>query len=191
MSILQNLGRFTTGSLRLMLRGGPRYWSWVAFLVVLIVVGFVAYLDQLEEGLIRTSMRDQVSWGLYIGNFTFLVGVAAAAVLLVIPAYVYHWKPIKEVVILGELLAISALVMCGLFVFVDIGHPERAWHLGKETATLIGHSIAQRSRQRSKPGLQRSRRTQFQLWIWCAIAWRRSRSPMKTTPGARTEISSR
>ena len=61
-------------------------------------------------------MRDQVSWGFYIGNFTFLVGVAAAAVLLVIPAYVYHWKPIKEVVILGELLAISAIVMCGLFV---------------------------------------------------------------------------
>jgi len=74
-------------------------------------------------------MRDQVSWAFYIGNFTFLVGVAAAAVLLVIPAYVYHWKPIKEVVILGELLAISALVMCGLFVTVDIGHPERAWHL--------------------------------------------------------------
>ena len=74
-------------------------------------------------------MRDQVSWGFYIGNFTFLVGVAAAAVLLVIPAYVYHWKPIKEVVILGELLAISAIIMCGLFVMVDIGRPENAWHL--------------------------------------------------------------
>ena len=74
-------------------------------------------------------MRDQVSWAFYIGNFTFLVGVAAAAVLLVIPAYVYHWKPIKEVVILGELLAIASLVMCGLFVLVDVGRPERVWHL--------------------------------------------------------------
>ncbi|MCC6672247.1 MAG: polysulfide reductase NrfD [Planctomycetes bacterium] len=74
-------------------------------------------------------MRDQVSWAFYIGNFTFLVGVAAAAVLLVIPAYVYHWKPIKEVVILGELLAIASIVMCGLFVLVDVGHPERLWHL--------------------------------------------------------------
>jgi molybdopterin-containing oxidoreductase family membrane subunit len=55
--------------------------------------------------------------------------VAAAAVLLVIPAYVYHWKPIKEVVILGELLAISAIIMCALFVLVDVGRPDRLWHL--------------------------------------------------------------
>ena len=61
-------------------------------------------------------MRDQVSWGFYIGNFTFLVGVAAAAVVLVIPAYVYDWKPIREIVIYGELLAISAITMCLLFV---------------------------------------------------------------------------
>ena len=65
-----------------------------------------------QDGLITTNMRDQVSWAYYIGNFTFLVGVAAAAVLLVIPAYVYHWKPIKEVVILGELLAIAAIMPC-------------------------------------------------------------------------------
>jgi molybdopterin-containing oxidoreductase family membrane subunit len=74
-------------------------------------------------------MRDQVSWGFYIGNFTFLVGVAAAAVVLVIPAYVYDWKPIREIVIYGELLAVSAIVMCLLFVFVDIGRPDRFWHL--------------------------------------------------------------
>jgi molybdopterin-containing oxidoreductase family membrane subunit len=74
-------------------------------------------------------MRDQVSWAFYIGNFTFLVGVAAAAVVLVIPAYIYHWKPIKEVAILGEILAISAIVMCLLFVVADMGRPDRFWHL--------------------------------------------------------------
>ncbi len=74
-------------------------------------------------------MRDQVSWGFYIGNFTFLVGVAAAAVILVIPAYIYNWKPIREIVIYGELLAISAITMCLLFVVVDIGRPDRYWHL--------------------------------------------------------------
>ncbi len=83
----------------------------------------------MRDGLIVTTMRDQVSWAFYIGNFTFLVGVAAAAVVLVIPAYVYHWKPIKEVVILGELLAISAIIMCLLFVPVDMGRPDRFWHL--------------------------------------------------------------
>jgi Ni/Fe-hydrogenase subunit HybB-like protein len=139
MSTLRQFGHFVAGSLRLIVRskaphqrlqaGGLLYYLWVSLLSVAVIVGFIQYLHQLNEGLITTSMRDQVSWAFYIGNFTFLVGVAAAAVLLVIPAYVYHWKPIKEVAILGELLAISALVMCGLFVFVDIGHPERAWHL--------------------------------------------------------------
>ncbi len=92
-------------------------------------IGVVAYVYQLQNGLIVTAMRDQVSWGFYISNFTFLVGVAAAAVLLVIPAYVYQWKPIKEIAVLGEMLAVSAMVMCLLFVTVDIGRPDRFWHL--------------------------------------------------------------
>jgi len=111
------------------LHGNKYYWAWMLFLLVLIASGALAYADQLRHGLFVTSMRDQVSWGFYIGNFTFLVGVAAAAVMLVIPAYVYQWEPIKEVVLLGEMLAISALVMCMLFVTVDIGRPDRILHL--------------------------------------------------------------
>jgi molybdopterin-containing oxidoreductase family membrane subunit len=126
---LGNFARFTLGSLRLILRGGLLYWLWILLLVSLIGAGAFAYVRQLEAGLSSTNMRDPVSWAFYIGNFTFLVGVAAAAVLLVIPAYVYEWKPIKEVVILGELLAIAAIVMCGLFVTVDVGRPDRLWHL--------------------------------------------------------------
>jgi Ni/Fe-hydrogenase subunit HybB-like protein len=119
--------RFIAGCFRLVTRGGKAYKAWVAFLFVLVLVGLHAYLRQVHYGLIATAMRDQVSWGFYIGNFTFLVGVAAAAVLLVVPAYVYQWEPLKEVVLLGELLAVSALVMCLLFVMVDMGHPERIW----------------------------------------------------------------
>lgn len=121
--------QFLVGSARLALRGGSGYHLWMAGLTVLVISGALAYWRQFGEGLIATNMRDQVSWAFYIGNFTFLVGVAAAAVLLVIPAYVYNWKPIREIAIFGELLAISAIVMCLLFVTVDIGHPERAWEL--------------------------------------------------------------
>ncbi len=120
---------FLRSSARFVLRGGKAYWLWVASLSALIAWGAAAYVDQFRLGLIVTNMRDQVSWAFYIGNFTFLVGVAAAAVVLVIPAYIYHWKPIKEVAILGEILAISAIVMCLLFVVADMGHPERGWHL--------------------------------------------------------------
>ena len=129
MNLVATFKSFTTGSLRIVSRGGLAYWLWLALLVFLIVLGAQAYYRQFSEGLIVTNLRDQVSWGFYIGNFSFLVGVAAAAVVLVIPAYIYHWGPIKEIAILGELLAISACVMSMLFVTVDLGHPERAWHL--------------------------------------------------------------
>ena len=75
------------------------FYAWVAFLLVLIGFGLSVYAKQLDRGLIITAMRNQVSWGFYIANFTFLVGVAAAAVLLVIPAYLYQFKPIKEIVL--------------------------------------------------------------------------------------------
>ncbi|MEX0332471.1 MAG: sulfate reduction electron transfer complex DsrMKJOP subunit DsrP [Puniceicoccaceae bacterium] len=115
--------------IRIMFKGSFAYYAWVFFLLICIVQGLLAYASQFADGLIVTNMRDSVSWGYYIGNFTFLVGVAASAVMLVIPAYVYNWKPIKEVVIFGELLAVAAIVMCLLFVLVDMGHPERLWHM--------------------------------------------------------------
>src|SRR5574342_650330 len=126
---MSGVSEFLKGCLRQVLTGGKAYKAWVAFLLLTIVLGGAAYARQAHVGLIATNMRDEVSWAFYIGNFTFLVGVAAAAVLLVIPAYVYQWKPLKEVVVLGELLAISALVMCLLFILVDMGRPDRFLHI--------------------------------------------------------------
>jgi molybdopterin-containing oxidoreductase family membrane subunit len=126
---MKNIWHFYMGTLVLISKGSKAYYCWVLFLLILMAIGGVAYVQQLNEGLIVSAMRDQVSWGFYISNFTFLVGVAAAAVLLVIPAYVYHWKPIKEIAVLGELLAVSAIVMCLMFVTADIGRPDRFWHL--------------------------------------------------------------
>jgi len=126
---MRKIMQFVVGSARLALGGGVAYHLWMTGLTILVLSGALAYWRQFRDGLIVTNMRDQVSWAFYIGNFTFLVGVAAAAVLLVIPAYVYNWKPIREIAIFGELLAISAIVMCLLFVTVDIGHPERVLEL--------------------------------------------------------------
>ena len=64
----------------------------MTFLTVVALFGLNAYAKQLVHGLVTTGMTDQVSWGLYIANFTFLVGMAAAAVMLVIPVYVYRNK---------------------------------------------------------------------------------------------------
>jgi Ni/Fe-hydrogenase subunit HybB-like protein len=121
--------QFVVGSAKMSLHGNRAYHLWMLFLSLIVVSGLFAYWRQFSEGLIVTNMRDQVSWAFYIGNFTFLVGVAAAAVLLVIPAYVYNWKPIREIAIFGELLAISAIIMCLLFVTVDVGRPDRVLEL--------------------------------------------------------------
>ena len=109
--------------------GSRNYYIWVGTLAVFMLIGVLAYAKQLEAGLIMTAMRDQVSWGFYISNFTFLVGVAAAAVLLVVPAYIYNFKPIKEIVLFGELMAIAAISMCIMFVTLDMGRADRLWHV--------------------------------------------------------------
>ena len=75
-------------SLETITHGSKKYHIWMAFLTFIMLVGMYCYSIQLDKGLIVTGMTDRVSWGLYISNFSFLVGVAAAAVMLVMPTYV-------------------------------------------------------------------------------------------------------
>jgi molybdopterin-containing oxidoreductase family membrane subunit len=110
-------------------KGSSAYYAWCFLLLVVTIAGFISYLEQHDIGLFATNMNDQVSWGLYIANFTYLVGMAAAAALLVVPSYIYHFKPIKEIVVLGELFAASSIVMAILFVMVDLGRLDRFWHM--------------------------------------------------------------
>ena len=107
-------------------RGSARYWMLLAFWVVLILMGLTAYAQQFTEGLSVTGMSRDVTWGLYIAQFTFLVGVAASAVMVVLPYYLHNYKAFGKMVILGEFLAVSAVLMCMLFIFVDLGQPRRA-----------------------------------------------------------------
>lgn len=107
------------------LRGGRRYWIWLAALGAVILAGFVAWLWQYRVGLGITGLSRDVSWGLYIAQFTFLVGVAASAVMVVLPYYLHNYKVFGRVTILGEFLAISAVILCMLFIFVDMGQPRR------------------------------------------------------------------
>jgi Ni/Fe-hydrogenase subunit HybB-like protein len=118
------------------LRGGWRYHVWLLVLAVVIGTGVFAYSIQLREGLVVTGMNDHVSWGLYISNFTFLVGLAAAAMMLVLPAYVLKDVDFARAVLMAEAVAVAALVMCLLFVVVDVGNPLGGWHLLPVIGTL-------------------------------------------------------
>ena len=111
------------------LSGGIGYQIFLCCLAAFIMLGIYAYAVQTKLGLAATNMSDIVSWGFYIANFTFLVGVAAAAVMLILPAYIFKDKDLHKVVIIGEGVANGALVMCLLFITVDIGGPLKLWHL--------------------------------------------------------------
>jgi molybdopterin-containing oxidoreductase family membrane subunit len=107
------------------LKGGKGYWTLIIILLGFIGAGTGAYLYQLQNGLGVTGMSRDVSWGFYISQFTFLVGVAASAVMLVIPYYLHNFKKFGRIVILGEFLAIASVLMCMTFIFVDMGQPMR------------------------------------------------------------------
>lgn len=110
-------------------RGSRSYHLWMGSLTFFMLLGAYAYSVQLQEGLSVTGMHDRVSWGFYISNFTFFVGVAAAAVMLVLPTYILKDVDFSKAVLIGEGVAVAALFMCLAFVTVDLGGPARAWHL--------------------------------------------------------------
>lgn len=120
---------FLSRCFRLSFVGDRRYYAWMFVLTVVALLGINAYCKQLVHGLATTGMTDQVSWGFYIANFTFLVGMAAAAVMLVIPVYIYRNRELHDLVIFGELFAVAAIIMAMLFVTVDLGRPGRFHHL--------------------------------------------------------------
>ncbi len=111
------------------LRGSKGYGQWVALLVALFGIGFMYYLAQLQQGLTVTGMSRDVSWGLYIAQFTFLVGVAASAVMVVLPYYLHNVKSFGRITIFGEFLAVAAVTMCLLFIIVDLGKPTRLFNV--------------------------------------------------------------
>ncbi len=111
--------------LEIAIKGSKNYWLWIVFLLLVIGAGVAVYIDQFMNGLMITGMSRDVSWGFYIANFTFLVGVAAGGVMVVIPYYLHDYEKFHRITILGEFLAIAALIMCLLFIIVDLGQPTR------------------------------------------------------------------
>lgn len=111
--------------LELAVKGSKKYWTWIVALLAVIGLGFLLYLWQIKMGLMITGMSRDVSWGFYIANFTYLVGVAAGGVMVVLPYYLHDYKAYGRITIMGEFLAIAALVMCMIFILIDLGQPMR------------------------------------------------------------------
>ncbi|MCU7904252.1 MAG: polysulfide reductase NrfD [Candidatus Thiodiazotropha sp. (ex Epidulcina cf. delphinae)] len=121
--------QFVIDFLRSGFTGGVLFWAWMLFLSFFIMLWGYGEFVQIRDGMIVTGLNDQVSWGFYLANFVFMVGVAAAAVTVVFPAYVYKHRELHRIVVLGEMLAIAAVIMCLLFVTAHMGRPDRLWHI--------------------------------------------------------------
>jgi Ni/Fe-hydrogenase subunit HybB-like protein len=115
--------------LELAIKGSKKYYGWMAFLLAIVGVGFLLYLRQLDFGLGITGLSRDTSWGFYIANFTFLVGVAAGGVMVVLPYYLHDYKAYGKITILGEFLAIASVLMCVTFIVVDLGQPMRIFNV--------------------------------------------------------------
>ena len=107
------------------LKGSPRYFGVLMVFLAIMGIGGGFYLVQLNQGLMITGLSRDVSWGFYIAQFTYMVGVAASAVMLVLPYYFHHYKAYSKMIIMGEFLAIAAVIMCLGFIVIDIGQPQR------------------------------------------------------------------
>ncbi len=107
------------------LSGGRGYWTWMTALLAVACAGAWSYGVQLQTGLGVTGLSRDITWGLYIAQVTVLVGVAASAVMVVLPYYLHDYALFGRITILGEFLAITAVVMCGLFIVIDMGQPAR------------------------------------------------------------------
>jgi molybdopterin-containing oxidoreductase family membrane subunit len=100
------------------------------YLVVLVLGmgvtwGLIGYLFQLTRGLSVTGMNNSVSWGVYITNFVFFIGISHAGTLIsaILRVSGAEWRrPITRV---AEAITVFALVFGGLQVFIDCGRPDR------------------------------------------------------------------
>lgn len=126
---MDKLKRFAIDYVSYVVKGSTAFYVWIALLCLLILGLLYGTYLHAADGLRYTGLTDQVHDGLYLANFVFLVGIAAGAVTIVFPAYVYHHKGLHSVAVLGEMLAISAVLMCILFIISHMGRPDRLWHM--------------------------------------------------------------
>lgn len=126
---MNKIARFAADYASYVVKGGPKFYAWIGFLGLLILPLLYGEYLHMADGLGYTGLTSQAHDGLYLANFVFLVGVAAGAVTIVFPSYVYHHKGLHHVAVLGEMLAVSAVVMCMLFIVSHMGRPDRLWHL--------------------------------------------------------------
>ncbi len=106
-----------------------KYKLWIAFLLLIIIIGGYAYYRQLKLGLIVTAMRDYTSWGIYISNFVFFVAFSLVGSLIssILKLNKNEWsRPLTRV---AEIIAVAAIICAIVIIIVDMGRPDRFFNV--------------------------------------------------------------
>ncbi len=126
---MQKIWDFTTDFLPELFKGGKLYYTWLGFLSLCILLGLFPMYTILTKGLIVTGLTDQVSMGQFLANFIYTAHIAAAAILVVIPGFVYKRPDMRNLAVLGEIIAIGFVASGLVFVLFHMGRPDRLWHM--------------------------------------------------------------
>lgn len=102
---------------------------WTTSLIVIIIAGIIAYIDQIVSGLVVTNMNDYALWGIYISNFVFFVATSFVGTVTVAVLRLTNnaWR--TPIVRIAEIIAVAAIIMAGFTIMLDMGRPDRLMNL--------------------------------------------------------------
>ena len=108
---------------------GKRGTIWTFILLVVIILGLIAYIDQVNKGQVVTNMRDYALWGIYISNFVFFVATSfvGSATVAVLRLTNNSWR--TPVVRIAEIISLACIIMAGFTIMIDMGRPDRLLYL--------------------------------------------------------------
>jgi len=102
---------------------------WTSFLILVIIIGVIAYADQLIKGQVVTNMRDYALWGIYISNFVFFVATSFVGSVAVAILRLSEKKWRTPIVRIAEIITLASIAMAGITIMIDMARPDRLLNL--------------------------------------------------------------
>lgn len=96
---------------------------------LLVLLGIAAWIVQLNRGMSATALTNLSVWGIYIAGFITFMGLSAGSLVLAALPLIFPLPRFRPYARLAAFIALISLVAAGLFILVDIGHPERLWRI--------------------------------------------------------------
>jgi molybdopterin-containing oxidoreductase family membrane subunit len=96
-----------------------------AFFLAVFLFGTYRYIGQFRWGLGVTGMNQPVTWGFYIINFVFFIGISHAGTLISAILRLTHAEWRRPITRMAEIITAIVLLIGGLHPILDLGRPDR------------------------------------------------------------------